>query len=281
MSEQAPSPQVSVVILTFNEEINLGDCLQSCAWCDDVHVVDSGSTDGTLRIAEQYGVPVHTHAFKSFGDQRNWATDHVPTRHPWIFHLDADERFTPALVHELRARLAAEPDVDAFRVPHKMILHGTWLRRAEGYPVYQVRLFHRDRMRFTDHGHGQREPASATLATLDEPYLHEAYHRGIFDWVRRHNVHSQREAEAVVAGESEVRALAVFSMDRTRRRRAIKSLTLRLPLRPWLRWFHILFLQRGILDGRAAWRYAELMRLYDQMTVTKVRYLRAEHPARD
>ena len=285
------APPVTVVILTLDEEVNLPDALASCAWCDDVHVVDSGSTDATVAIAEAALGRGHTHhhAFESFGKQRNWAIEHVPAKHDWVFHLDADERFTPVLVEELHQRLTASPrgaeNLDAFRCPHKMMMHGTWLRRSEGYPVYQVRLFHRERMRFIDAGHGQREHPDARLGTLDEPYLHEAYRRGIADWVARHNVHSQKEAEALLAAEREGGApglLGCFSADRTRRRRALKHWSWKLPGRPWLRWFTILFLQRGVLDGPAAWHYAELMKLYDQMTAVKVRWLRAsgeQHPA--
>lgn len=286
-----PQPPISVVILTLDEEVNLPDCLDSCAWCDDVHVLDSGSTDRTAEIAEAAGIPVHVNAFESFGKQRNWATDHIPNRHPWVFHLDADERFTPELVAELVTLFGTreepldakpQPDLDAWRCPHKMLLMGTWLKRSEGYPVYQVRLFHTQRMRFVDHGHGQREPDDAKLGTLQQPYLHEAYRRGVFDWVQRHNHHSQREAEAVVFGDGgQARIGDLFTADRTTRRRALKALSYRLPGRPWLRWASTLFLQRGILDGRAAFSYANLMRLYDQMIVTKIKVLKAGWKAAD
>ena len=85
---------VSVVILTLNEEINIAQCLASCAWCDDVHVLDSGSTDRTREIAEEKGATVHINPFESCGAQRNWAIDNIPTKYNWIFHLDADEQFT-------------------------------------------------------------------------------------------------------------------------------------------------------------------------------------------
>src|SRR4051794_34167182 len=90
----APTPSVSVIILTQDEERNIGDCLRSCAWCDDVHVVDSGSRDRTCEIAAAMGAKVHRNPFQSFGQQRNWAIDNIATTHPWHFHLDADERFT-------------------------------------------------------------------------------------------------------------------------------------------------------------------------------------------
>src|ERR1051325_440238 len=90
-------PPVSVVVLTFNEEDNIRDCLLSCAWCDDVHVLDSGSKDRTCDIAREMGAAVHFNKFKSFGDQRNWAIDNIPCKHQWHFHLDADERFPEPL----------------------------------------------------------------------------------------------------------------------------------------------------------------------------------------
>ncbi len=241
---------VSVVILTMNEAVNLGACLDSCGWCDDVHVLDSGSTDGTVEIAEARGVPVHVHAFESFGKQRNWAIDHLATKYDWTFHLDADERFTPELVAELGGLFGSGEEVkadagegnergergerggggvgvDGYRCPHKMMLLGTWLRRSEGYPVYQVRLFHRRRMRFIDVGHGQRERPDAKLGTLREPYLHEAYRRGVFEWVARHNVHSQKEAEAIVGGDGpEVRWREVWSGDAVARRRRAQDVEL-------------------------------------------------------
>src|SRR3954470_4658045 len=125
-------PPVSVVILTYNEEVNIADCLRSCDWCDDVHVVDSGSTDRTADVARGMGAAVHVHPFVSFGDQRNWAIDHVAHKYDWVFHLDADERFTPELVAEMRQVLAKDPREAGFYVPHQMMFMGRWLRHAEG-----------------------------------------------------------------------------------------------------------------------------------------------------
>src|SRR5688572_20952916 len=81
---RAGDPPVSVVILTQNEEGNVGECLRSCAWSDDVHVLDSGSTDRTCEIAREMGAQVHTNPFHSFGQQRNWAIDHIAHKHDWV-----------------------------------------------------------------------------------------------------------------------------------------------------------------------------------------------------
>src|SRR5688572_14997766 len=181
----ASSAPVSVVILTLNEEANIGDCLRSCAWCDDVHVLDSGSTDRTREIAEAMGAAVHVNPFKSFGQQRNWAIDNIPCRHAWHFHLDADERFEPPLVAEMATVLGPDGTrsrEDAYLVPSRMIFMGRWLRYSGTYPTYQARLFHRDRCRFTDYGHGQRV-VCRRVARLRSPYKHFNFSKGLKDWL--------------------------------------------------------------------------------------------------
>src|SRR5688572_16403049 len=197
---RASTLPVSVVILTYNEETNIADCLRSCAWCDDVHVVDSGSTDRTCEIAREMGAHVHIHPFKSFGDQRNWAIDSIDHKHDWVFHLDADERFTPELVGEMRQVLADHPGDAGFYVPHKLMFMGRWLRYAEGgYPIYQMRLFHKARMRFHDYGHGQREATTGRVGMLHRPYLHFNFSKGLDDWIDKHNRYSALEAAEAFA----------------------------------------------------------------------------------
>ncbi len=186
---------VSVVILTRDEEPNIEACLLSCTWCDDVHVVDSGSTDQTCQIAERLGAKVHHHPFTTFGEQRNWAIDHIEHKYEWVFHLDADERFTPELVAEIAAVIATAPPEAGFYVPHKLMFMGRWLRYAEGgYPIYQMRFFHRQRMRFRDYGHGQRESTSGRIGVLHRPYLHFNFSKGLDEWIDKHNRYSALEA---------------------------------------------------------------------------------------
>ena len=96
----------SVLVLTLNEERNLPRCLASVAGCDDLVVLDSGSTDGTVAIARTAGARVAARPFDNFAGQRNYAQREIAFRHPWVFHLDADEQFTPELFTECLARAA-------------------------------------------------------------------------------------------------------------------------------------------------------------------------------
>jgi glycosyltransferase involved in cell wall biosynthesis len=275
---QGPRPPVSVVILTLDEEINIEAAIASCSWCDDVHVLDSVSSDRTVELAKAAGASVHVNRFESFGKQRNWAIDHIPLKHDWVFHLDADERFTPELVREIDEILRSNPPHAGYYVANQTILNGTWIKRSSGYPAYQMRLFHKGRMRFGDHGHGQREETAGTLGTLRSPYVHYNFSKGLDDWRRRHEKYSEQEARQIVEAESRgerASVAAVFAADAIQRRRALKALAASLPGRAPLRWLHTVLLKGAILDGQAGIAYANLLYWYEQRIAAKTRALRA------
>src|SRR5206468_671230 len=98
---------------------SIAGCLESVARFEDVHVLDSGSTDRTIEIAQAHGVSVHHHAFHGFGQQRSWAIDNIATRYTWQFHLDADERMTAELAEELSGAVAAASPCGGYFVPSK------------------------------------------------------------------------------------------------------------------------------------------------------------------
>lgn len=267
---------VSVVILTYNEEVNIRDCLASCAWCDDVHVLDSGSKDRTVEIARAMGATVHTNKFKSFGDQRNWAIDHIPCRHPWHFHLDADERFTPGLLGEMLERLGPDgsrSDCAAYQCPSKMILMGRWLKWSGGYPSYQVRLFRYGACRFVDFGHGQREDTPGKIGVLAEPYMHYNFSKGLLEWFYKHNDYSSREAgEAMLIRASGRHELGhLLASDGVTRRRAWKNASYFLRARAVWRFAYNYVYRLGLLDGVAGFRYCAMISSYEYWTELKIK----------
>jgi glycosyltransferase involved in cell wall biosynthesis len=275
-------PPVSVIILTLNEQANIRDCLASCAWSDDICILDSGSTDRTVDTARELGAAIYFHPFESFARQRNWAIDNIPVRHDWIFHLDADERFTPELVAEMQRVLSDNPSAAGFYVPSKLMFMGRWLKRSGRYPVYQMRLFHRARMRFCDYGHGQREHTTGRIETLREPYLHYNLGKGLDDWIEKHNRYSTLEATNILATRSErLHIIDLLSSDAVRRRRAMKRVWYRLPLRPWLRWAGMMFVSGGIFEGSAARTYASMAALYERMIDLKVRHMESKRSSSD
>lgn len=260
---------VTFVILTKDEEANLPLCLDSLdGLADDIHVLDSGSRDGTAEVARSRGVPAYEHPFAGFGTQRNWASDNIPHQFDWAFHLDADERFTPELAAEIRRVLSVEPHYAGYYVPSKLMFGGRWLRRSGSYPAYQVRLFHRRRLRFVDHGHGQREVADGPIGVLSEPYLHDAFSKGLDDWFAKHVGYARREAEEhEEARRSRLPTLltGVFAHSRIERRRALKRLSHRLPGRALLRFLEVYVLRRGFLEGPEGLAYARMLSAYEAM----------------
>lgn len=260
----------------MNEEINIRECLASCAWCADVHVLDSGSSDGTQAIARELGASVHVNAFESFGRQRNWAIDNIPVTHDWVFHLDADERFTTDQVREMGEVLSRNPEEAGFHVPSKLMFMGRWLKHSGGYPTYQMRLFHMARMRFEDYGHGQRELTEGMISTLRKPYLHYNFSKGIDEWFEKHNLYSRKEAEQALAESRPLLQLLgmLVGSGAIARRRALKSIGYMLPFRTVFVAIYMLVFQMGLLDGRAGWNYIRMRTTYERMIDTKLSALR-------
>src|SRR5687768_2186807 len=196
---------VSVLLLTHNEERNLPRCLQALSWCDDIVTVDSGSTDRTVEIALASRVRVLERPFDNFAEQRNFGLTHGDLRHEWVLHLDADEVVTPEF-HKKLSMLEPAADIDGYRIPAKLMLGEHWLRYSGMYPTYQVRLGHRERLRFMQAGHGQREILDAErIATFDEPYLHYNFSNGAESWFRKHLRYAQDEARLLVEERSQQR----------------------------------------------------------------------------
>jgi glycosyltransferase involved in cell wall biosynthesis len=268
---------ISVVILTLNEELNLPRCLEAISWCDDVLIVDSFSSDATLKIADEYGVRVVQRAFDSFAGQRNFALDQCDLKYEWIFHLDADEVMTPDLSAEILGCIAAT-DKDAYRVSSKLMFHGKFLRHAGLFPWYQVRLGRRGKLRFTQVGHGQREQLpSHTIGTLKNSLLHFPFEKGIDDWIEKHNRYSTDEARQNVYGyaDDDLPVLDLLSIATDRRRRAAKQIFRRLPCRTTIRFIYMYLFRGGILDGKAGFTYCRLLAWYEWLIVLKEREIKA------
>lgn len=263
----------SIVILTHDEEANLPRCLDAIQWCDDVVVVDSYSSDRTVAIAKERGARVVQNPFKDFGQQRTFAMEHVEYKHEWVFHLDADEVFTP----ELRVEVDQAIQIDryeAYWVPSKLMFLNQWLKYAGMYPVYQVRLGRKGLLRYERFGHTQRSTiGEGRTGRLTEAYLHYNFSKGLADWFGKHNRYSTAEAEEqLLAGEVPGLDVAgIFAVsDPVRRRQALKKLSKRLPFRPLLRFLYVYVLCRGFLDGRAGWAYSWMLAYYEFMISVKI-----------
>ena len=117
--------KLTVTVITRNESAHIAAALQSVAWADEILVVDSGSTDGTVAIARQHATRVEVRDWPGYGAQKNYAAELAS--HDWILSLDADECLTPSLVQEIRGILGSAPPHFAYRTPRVTWLHRTML----------------------------------------------------------------------------------------------------------------------------------------------------------
>jgi glycosyltransferase involved in cell wall biosynthesis len=258
------------MIFTLNEEVHLPSCLAALAWCDDVIVVDSFSTDRTRTICEAAGVRFVEHAFEGFGSQRTWALDHAAPKFDWVLILDADERVPPELAGEL-AQIAREDPagVGAFRVRRRFYLWGRWLRYSSLYPTWVVRFVRRDRVRYVNRGHAETQEVAGEVRDLQHDLVDENL-KGIDEWFERQNRYSRKDADYELAEASgPLRLRELFSGEPLVRRAAMKRLAWRTPGRPLVFFLYNYIWRRGFLDGREGLVFCSMKALYYAMVDVK------------
>ncbi len=268
----------SIFILTHNEEIDIAACIESALLSDDAIVVDSYSSDRTLEIAQNYPVRIVQHEFESHGRQRTWMLRNVPTKYDWVYILEADERMTPQLFTECTKAIKSQ-DYIGYYVAEKVIFMGNWIRRSTQYPPYQMRLFRKDKVWFTDYGHAEREVCNGQAGYLKETYPHFTCSKGLTRWIEKHNRYSTNEAiETLRQLEQGTVNWQNLLLGRTEieRRRALKDLSLRIPFRPLVRFFYMYFLLGGFLDGSAGIAWCTLQAFYEYLIVLKVREIKSQ-----
>ena len=268
---------ISVLILTRNEALDLPGALAAVSWSDDIHILDSHSTDATVAIAQAAAAHVHQRPFDTYAAQRNFGLT-LPFKHPWLFILDADERPTPEFAREMQSAVrAAAPEIAAFRLRRRDFLFHTWLRHAQLSPFY-IRLVRPQRSRYTRAVNEVLE-VDGSIANLQRPLDHFPFSKGIAHWIARHNHYSTLEAQLIHAQQglqSPRLRTALFDPDFHTRRLHQKAFFYRLPARPLLKWCFLIFIRGAFLDGPAGIAYATLASFYEYLIVLKTKELRLQ-----
>ena len=274
---------VSVVILTFNSAATIGATLDSLAGLtNDVHVVDSGSTDGTLEIVRAKGATLASHAFENYGKQRNWAIESLVLAHPWQLHLDADERLTPELKIEIASLLAAPvaEDIGGFYIPRLVHFHGRALRHGGMYPIYHMRLFRTGRGRCEDRKYDQHFRADGRTEKLAHPMIDDI-RLSLSEWTTRHNRWADAEVDEILnpGGEG---VIAAGSGDPVAEKRRARGWYYRAPLflRAFLLFHYRYFLKLGFLDGKEGLIFYTLQTLWFRFLVDAKLYERRKAQTR-
>lgn len=248
---------LSVVILSHNSEATIGATLASAAQVsDDIHVVDSGSTDNTLEIVGAAGAKLYHHAFENYGSQRNWAIETVPLRHPWELHLDADERLSEPLVAaivKLKESGFAGPEVGYF-IPRLMMFLGAPIRHGGMYPIWHMRLFKRGHGRCEHRRYDQHFYVDGPTGRLPYPMIDDI-RMPLGEWTARHNRWADAEAEELRLGSSGASVIVPKLTGGTpvQQKRALRAGYNGAPrfLRAFLLFLYRYVLRLGFLDGRA------------------------------
>jgi glycosyltransferase involved in cell wall biosynthesis len=253
----------AVVILTYNEEKDVGFALESVAgWAEELWILDSFSTDKTLEVAARYPCKVVQRAFDSFSGQRNHAIRELPIRSEWMLFLDADERASEELKAEIDRVLAADPAETHFRIRRRLMWMGRWLRRGL-YPTWIVRLFRRRDARCEDRPVNEHIVVSGKGAELQGDIIHED-RRGLSAWIAKHDSYARKEAAVFLSPAPADFAPSLFGAQAERKRWIRRNVWDRLPLfvRPFLYFAYRYFLRGGLLEGRPALVYHFLQALW-------------------
>jgi len=261
---------LSILILTYNEAVNLPGCLASVSFSDDIVLLDSQSEDETAAIARAAGATVLSRPFDNYAAQRNYGLAHA-FKHDWVLMLDADERVTPALVAEMATVTAVTPQpVTLYRMRRQDMFMGRWLKRSSGYPTWFGRLFRKGRVR-VEREINEEYYTDGDVGMLEEHLLHFPFNKGVEYWFERHNRYSTMEAKRLLVERKEAVPWSGFwSPDPMLRRKAFKQFAYRVPCRPFFTFVYLYLLRLGLLDGRGGLEFSLMRAMYEQMISLKM-----------
>lgn len=229
------SHPLSICVITYNEEGNIRDCLESVRWAEEIVIVDSGSDDLTVEIAREFTDRVIEREFTGHVEQKNFCLDQAS--HEWVLCLDADERISPGLREEIESALAKEAvGADGFTAPRKTFYMGKWIRHGGWYPDCKLRLFRRERGRWGGENPHDRVMLDGRVAALSGEILHYTY-RDLAHHLQTINLFSRISAES-------------------KRSRGVRYAALRMIVHPAAKFLKSYFFQAGFLDGMAGFLIA-------------------------
>ncbi len=224
---------LSVAIVTCNEAANIRRTLESVKWADEIVVVDSGSTDGTVAMAAEYGAKVHHRAWEGYGRQVNRALDLCTC--PWILNLDADEEVSPVLAIEIR-KVLEKPEFEAYWIPRLNQIFGRWMRNGGLYPDYKLRLFRQGVARLRE----DTEPHATPKTTVPSGKLSGDILHYQYPTISTYIEHMNRYSTATVP----------LLTKRGKVSRSTASFLANTVLNPVFMFVYNYVVRRGFLDGR-------------------------------
>ncbi|MBN1472207.1 MAG: glycosyltransferase family 2 protein [Syntrophaceae bacterium] len=244
--------KISVIVLTFNSENTISATLESAyKVSEDIHVVDSYSSDKTIDILSRYHVNVVQHPFENYSMQRNWAMDNLPIKYEWQLHLDADERLSEGLVEELCVlKLSSHDNIYGFFIPRLVFFLGRPIRHGGMFPIWHMRLFRKGSGRCEKRSYDQHFYVKGRAERLTSPMIDD-HRMSLREWVLRHNRWADAEiAELTNIGEQNEIAGRIHG-NPVEKKRALRNFYYQMPLliRPFMLFLYRYIFRLGFLDG--------------------------------
>jgi glycosyltransferase involved in cell wall biosynthesis len=269
---------VSVVIPAKNEAGNIRRCLEHLMWAKEIFLVDSQSTDETLKIAAELGVNVaQFHYNGSYPKKKNWALENLPFGNEWVLIVDADEVVAPDLAEEIAEVLQQPNGYHGYYINRRFFFLGRWLRPCGYYPSFNLRLFKHRCGRYEKiiaDGAGDNEVHEHVILNgrahyLRRDMLHYAY-PDISTWVEKHNRYSSWEAEVEERWRSgSPEGNGVLGEPGLQLKRRLKRFYRKIPLRFIFRFFYAYVWKKGFLDGQPGFIFCLLLSFYDFLSWAK------------
>lgn len=252
---------ISVVILSYNSAEVLDETIRRARQVsDDVHVVDSFSSDDSVAIAQGAGATVVQRAFQNYGEQRNWAIQNLPLAHQWQLHLDSDERLSDQLITAIKALpLGVDGEPAGYLLARRTVFLGRALRYGGFFPIWHMRLFRKGMGRCESRLYDQHFICEGRQEKLQGELLDEMP-LTLSQWTARHNRWSDLEVQEYFAADTGDRLKGKWGGTSIERKRALREWYAKLPLflRPWLFFLYRYVLRAGFLDGRPGLIYCVL-----------------------
>ena len=246
MIEGCNMADITVIILTKNEEKNIEACITSAKQiASRIIVVDCGSTDSTVSIANENGAEIYRHEWETHARQFNWALDHCDIRTEWVYRLDADEQITKELANEINEILSSSEAkmYNAFSMRWQMYFMGQRLRHGGTHKTYVTRLFRLGKARVEDKAMDERFVVEGKTKKLKNDFIHYDY-KGLDEWMIKHIKYSQLELQRICNSDMTI------GNEMQKRKRGIYY---KLPVffRARLYYWYRYYIQLGFLDGKA------------------------------
>ncbi len=184
---------LSVVIVTRNEERNIGACLESVQWADEIIVIDMFSTDKTVEIARRFTQKIYFDGHYLNDMRKNLGFDKAACE--WVLNVDADELISPELCREIKETIDSGPQHDGYFIPFKHYYMNRWMKYGGWYPSYIIRLLRKGKGRYVKEDEHNLVRIQGTVGYLKNPVIHKGFGNPV-SFARKHNLYSSNIARA-------------------------------------------------------------------------------------